>query len=111
MIRKLKLPEEERKVTVEQVMNAWNYYVEAYKKKGCKVAVKPMIRLTPKRRELMQYIVERYTAEDIMKVLMNVMTSDYCNGRKKDREGKPAQPEWVFGDEDRFQRLMEGGYN
>ena len=102
---------ENRVLVPEQVMNGWNYYIKQYKAKGFNVQIKPMRRLTENRRELIQGVIDRYRSEDIKMALMNLMTSDYCNGRKKDRAGKPAQVEWVFGDEDRFQKLIEGSYN
>lgn len=94
-----------------RLANAWNITIDKYKEKGYKVVLKKVIKITKRRLSILQDAYERLSHEELIRILHNVITSDYCNGRKKERLSKPADIEWVFEDPDRTVRILEGKYN
>lgn len=90
---------------------AWNITIDKYKEKGYKVVLKKVIKITKRRLSILQDAYDRLSHEELTRILHNVVTSDYCNGRKKERLSKPADIEWVFEDPDRTVRILEGKYN
>jgi len=94
--------EEKRRKFLQSLKDWWNNAID---KTGSNV---PKVqRMTAQRAQAFLQIKQKYTSEEITKVLKSVCQSDYMNGRT--REKRLATFDFVF-QEDNFLKILEGVY-
>ena len=104
-------PQEEEKEKKE----AWKNYCERFvttlnaELERNRSAIKPIVKLTDRREELIRVLLDNYTMEEIAKGVRNMARNPYANGRTARRD-RPVTLDWALSREN-FVKAIENNYD